>query len=114
MDDEVVEETDDAITVCLGTAQWITAAGLFILEEDYAVGGEGWRVHKHDPDPLPSRPHAHCVAGAKRFVGCKLHLGTAELYKGAEPLRRYLGKKQFDRLIELIKPKFPGVTLPIR
>jgi hypothetical protein len=29
----------------------------------------------------PSNPHAHCVGGAKRFIGCKLHLGTAQLFK---------------------------------
>jgi hypothetical protein len=37
----------------------------------------------------PSNPHAHCVGGAKRFIGCKLHLGTAQLFKRSEPLGRF-------------------------
>lgn len=77
------------------------------------MAGEVWRVHKGDADPFPSRPHAHCVGGAKRFVGCKLHLGTAQLYSGRDALGLFLAPKQFERLIELIRPKFPGLILPL-
>ena len=112
-DEEILEEDDDHVDVCLGNAQWQAADGRFYLEEDFNVAGEVWRVHKYDADPIPSRPHAHCIGGARRYVGCKLHLGTRELYSGSKPLGRYLFQKQFDRLIELIKPKFPGITLPL-
>src|SRR5437016_5761757 len=81
--ERILAETDDFIEVTVGEAQWTNADGLFFLEEDYRVSGEIWRVHKGDTDPHPSSPHAHCIAGANRFVGCKLHLGTAELYKGS-------------------------------
>jgi hypothetical protein len=114
MDKEVVDEGDDYIVISLGTAQWVNAEGLMFLEEDFNVDGEIWRVHKNDPDPYPSNPHAHCIAGAKRFVGCKLHLGTAALYDAHNnPLGRFLHNKQFNRLIDLIKPKFPSLKLPL-
>lgn len=112
-DEEIVADDDKQIDVCMGIAQWTTRDGRFILEEDFAAGGEVWRVHKYDADPIPSRPHAHCIAGASRFVGCKLHLGTAELYRGSKALGRYLHSKQFNRLIELIRPKFPDIPLPL-
>lgn len=114
MENEILEDTDEAVTLCLGISQWVAPNGRFILEEDFNVDGEVWRVHKYDPDPFPSRPHAHCIGGGRRFVGCKLHLGTAGLYKGATSQNRTLGAKQFGRLIELIRPKFPGLTLPLR
>jgi hypothetical protein len=57
---------------------------------------------------------AHCIDGAPRYVGRKLHLGTAELYSPKnDPLGRFLHPKQFSRLIELIRPKFPGLVLPL-
>ena len=114
MEEEVVEDTEEYVSVSVGLAQWRDHKGRFILEEDYKVSGEIWRVHKSDADPYPSSPHAHCMAGAQRFVGCKLHLGTAELYDAKnKALGRFLDKKQFDRLIELIRPKFPEIELPL-
>jgi hypothetical protein len=83
------------------------------MEKDYRVKGEVWRVYKTDADPFPSTPHAHCITGAKRFVGCTLHLGTGELYRGREPVGRCLEQTQFMRLIEMIRPKFPGLVLPL-
>ena|ERR1700728_271820 len=114
MDDDTIEDADDHFLVCVGNAQWVTSAGLFFLEEDFKVSGEIWRVHKSDPDPDPSNPHAHCIEGSERFVGCKLHLGTAELYSSNnKPLGRYLHKKQFERLLGLIRPKFPHLVFPL-
>jgi hypothetical protein len=109
----ILAETDEFIELTVGEANWTNAQGLFFLEEDYRVSGEVWRVHKDDADPYPSKPHAHCIAGAQRFVGCKLHLGTCELFNGRKALGRYLHQKQFDALIALIRPKFPGLTLPL-
>jgi hypothetical protein len=110
----IVEDTDEFVVVDVGVAVWRLADGRFILEEDFTVDGEKWRVHKHDADPYPSNPHAHCIAGSRRFIGCKLHLGTGALFDAKnKPLDRYLDKKAFNRLIELIRPKFPGVILPI-
>jgi len=109
----ILAETDDYIDLSVGGADWRTSDDCMIREDDYRVDGEVWRVHKGDADPHPSRPHAHCIAGAKRFVGCKLHLGTRQLYHGREALGRYLASKQFDRLVVLIRPKFPGLVLPL-
>jgi hypothetical protein len=112
--EEIVENKADYISVCVGVAEWTLSDGRFVMEKDYRVDGEIWRVNKYDADPLPSRPHAHCIEGAVRFVGCKLHLGTAELYSPKnKPLGRYLYQKQFERLISLIRPKFPGLVLPL-
>lgn len=114
VDSGVVERSEDFIAVSCGVCLWTTAEGLLHLEEDYRVAGEVWRVHKSDPDPLPSDPHAHCIGGSKRFVGCKLHLGTRQLFTSTnKPLDRYLDEGQFERLIELIRPKFPEIFLPL-
>jgi hypothetical protein len=106
-------ETDEYIDLCVGVSGWRNVDDHWIVEDDYRVAGEVWRVHKGDADPFPSRPHAHCVGGAKRFIGCKLHLGTAQLYSGSEPLGRFLAPRNFERLIDLIRPKFPGLILPL-
>ncbi len=110
---EFVDEQTGYVDVCVGPVQMQLLDGRFILEEDYRVSGEVWRVHKGDADPYPSNPHAHCIAGAKRFIGLTLHLGTAELFDGRKPLGRRLESNQFERLIALIRPKFPGLTLPL-
>jgi hypothetical protein len=111
--DPICAETDDYVDLCVGVSGWRKLDGGRIVEDDYRVAGEVWRVHKADADPFPSSPHAHCIGGAKRFIGCKLHLGTAELYQGTRPLGRVLAPRNFERLIELIRPKFPGIILPL-
>jgi len=113
MEDEYIEDTDKHVDVCVGISVWQLLDGRYILEEDLKVSGEVWRVHKNDADPFPSNPHAHCVGGAERFIGCTLHLGTAELFRKRKSLGRKLESGQFARLIELIQPKFPGITLPL-
>lgn len=113
--EEIIEDTKEYISVCVGLAEWMTSDGYSYIEKDYRVDGEIWRVHKNDPDPNPSRPHAHCIEGAGRYIGCKLHLGTGELYSQKnKPLGRCLSRKQFDRLIALIRPKFPELVLPLK
>jgi hypothetical protein len=115
VDDSIVEVSEDFISICCGVCFWTDREGLAILEEDYRIAGEVWRVHKNDPDPLPSRPHAHCIGGSGRFVGCKLHLGTRRLFTSKNrPLNRFLDRGQFDRLIEMVRPKFPEFVLPLQ
>ena len=109
----ILADTETYVDACVGISEWQLPDGRHILEEDYRVKGEVWRVYKSDADPYPSNPHAHCVGGAKRFISCTLHLGTAELFNGRKPLGRRLDAKQFETLIELIKPKFPSITLPL-
>jgi hypothetical protein len=101
------------LEVSVGSIQMQLLDGRYILEEDYRVSGEIWQVHKSDADPYPSKPHAHCVGGAKRFVGLTLHLGTAELFDKRKALGRKLEGDQFRRLIALIQPKFPDIKLPL-
>lgn len=109
----VLTDTDDYVDATVGLIEMVTADGYCIVEKDYRVDGEVWRVHKGDPDPFPSMPHAHCVGGAKRFVGLTLHLGTRELYDRRKPTGRYLSADSFERLIEMIQPKFPNIKLPL-
>lgn len=116
-DYEIVEgilaDTDEFLDLSVGVTEWQLLDGRYIIEKDYRVAGEVWRVHKSDPDPFPSRPHAHCIQGPVRYKGCKLHLGTAELYNGRKALGRHLAAKQFEQLIALIRPKFPDIELPL-
>ena len=110
---EVLTEDEDSIVVDVGIAQWKAADGRYYIEKDYKVGGEVWRVHKYDPDPWPSRPHAHCIDGRERYVGCKLHLGTGELFRNGKPTGRFLEPKQFGRLLEHVQRKFPDLAFPL-
>lgn len=109
----ILADTDDYVDTALGLIEMVTADGYFVMEKDYRVKGEVWRVHKGDADPFPSKPHAHCVGGAKRFVGLTLHLGTGELFNGREPTGRFMSPRQFERLIAMIQPKFPHIELPL-
>lgn len=112
--DEFIEDSGDFVEVSIGISEWQLPDGRHILEEDFKVKGEIWRVHKSDPDPLPSKPHAHCIDGSDRFKGCKLHLGTGHLFDAKnKPLGRKLEAKQFQRLLVLIRPKFPSTTFPL-
>ena len=108
-----VEDAGVYVDVCVGIARILDARGRTLVEADVRVDGEWWRVHKSDADPYPSSPHAHCIAGAKRLVGCTLHLGTARLYRGRTALDRYLHKQQFAMLLDGIRPKFPHLTFPL-
>lgn len=110
---ELAEATDDYIDIAIMQMVLCDAEDRWLVEKDYKVNGEVWRVHKFDADPFPSNPHAHCVGGRDRFVGLKMHLGNAELFRSADTTGRFLGKKQFDRLIDLIRPKFPDIILPL-
>lgn len=69
-----IVENDEYVDVCVGESAWRNADQGWIVEDDYRVAGEVWRVHKSDADPHPSKPHAHCAGGAKRLIGCKLRL----------------------------------------
>lgn len=112
---KIVAETDISIDVDVGVSSWVDwDSGRLIIEADFKVSGDIWRVHLSDADPYPSKPHAHCIGGTKRFIGCKLHLGTAQLYSSSnKPMKRRLEANQFDRLIELVRPKFPNIALPL-
>lgn len=109
----IVEETDLYLELNIQKTNWQDSKGWDFIEKDYRVKGEVWRVHKSDADPFPSSPHAHCISGTGLLPGCKLHLGNRKLYKGAKFIGRWLSKKEFKRLIELVKPKFPKLELPL-
>src|SRR5262245_9137022 len=100
---EIVAQDEDSIDICVGITEWQEEHGYYFVEKDFPVNGEIWRVHKSDPDPFPSSPHAHCVDGRERFKGCKLHLGTGELYRDGKPTGRRLKKKQFNQLCGLLR-----------
>lgn len=109
----ILADTEEFVDATVGLFESVDRGGRFFIEKDYRIKGEVWRVHKTDADPYPSNPHAHCVGGAQRYVGLTLHLGTRELYSGREPLGKFLSPKSFDRLIAMIRPKFPDIELPL-
>ena len=110
---EVLDDNELYTDVTVGLVELETFDGRLYFEKDYRVAGEVWRVHKSDADPFPSSPHAHCISGAKRYEGCTIHLGTGELFKGRRSLGKRMARKQFERLLELIQPKFPNVRFPL-
>jgi hypothetical protein len=113
MEEEILAEGPNFIEVKLKTAQWMTLGDQFIEEPDVAVDGEIWRIHKSDPDPFPSNPHAHYLDGHRRFIGCKLHLGTAQLFRNTKGLLRRLSEPNFEVILEYARKKFPDLTFPL-
>jgi len=110
----VVESGDDFIVVSFDGCRWFDREEFKLGEKDYRVGGDVWRVNKYDVDPYPSAPHAHCIGGRQKLIGCKLHLGTRQLFTANnKPLNMFLDEDQFCRLLELIRPKFPGTYFPL-
>ena len=109
---EVLSETDDEIVLTIGLCRWHSVStGRVIFEEDYKIAGETWRVHLNDADPFPSRPHAHCMNGS--YQGCKLHLGTSELFCKKGSTGRKLNAKQFEILLAAVSKKFPDIAFPL-
>lgn len=73
-----------------------------LVEQTVRCRGEVWRIHRNDPDPFPSNPHAHNLRS-----GCKLHLGTGELFLR----RRNVGRVQKKHLLA-IRGRLSGFELP--
>jgi len=71
-------------------------------EETIKFKGERWRIHKNDPDPFPSLPHAHNL-----YDNVKLDLRNGKLYRG----RKYLGQLHRKDLIEF-RSKVQHIPLP--
>jgi hypothetical protein len=106
-----VIETEQYVDVRLDGCLFQYDDGTVLLEEDYRIGGDVWRINKSDSDPWPSDPHAHCIEG--KFRGLKLHLGSRKLFEGRRELDMRLDEDSFMGLIELVQPKFPDTTLPL-
>src|SRR5688572_4725056 len=111
---EMLFEDDDVIEFTFGFLDAVDAQGRMIVQKDYRLRGEVWRVHKGDADPYPSNPHAHCIDGRRFYQGKKLHLGTGELYDGSHAIGMRYPMSDFLRLCEMIGPKFPHLTLPLK
>jgi hypothetical protein len=107
----VTQDSEECLELEVSQVLWCTEDGLTYLEEDLKVNGERWRIHRNDPDPHPSKPHAHCVGG--KNAGCKLHLGTGQLYVGTKPLNRYMDSVQFEQLLDYARGLFPAVQFPL-
>jgi len=110
---EMLEDKNHCLEIKCQKTNWETSDGRDFIEKDLKVNGEIWQVHKSDPDPFPSSPHAHCISGPRSLQGCKLHLGNRKLFKGNKFIGRLLKKNEFQKLIELLRPKFPEITLPL-
>jgi hypothetical protein len=110
---EILNDNNHYFEIECQRTNWQAPDGRSIIEKDLKVNGEVWRVHKYDDDLFPSSPHAHCLSGPGPLPGCKLHLGNRKLYKDKKFIGRLLDKKEFQKLIELLRPKFPEITLPL-
>jgi len=74
-----------------------------LVEETVRCNGEVWRIHRNDADPFPSNPHGHNLQS-----GCKLHLGTGELF-----LRRHFVGKISRKDLVAIRHRLVGFDLPL-
>jgi hypothetical protein len=62
---------------------------LFMLKKvRVKAKGRIWHVHRYDPDPFPSNPHAHNLD-----ENIKLHLGTGDCYRCGQIIDK-VGKKE--------------------
>jgi len=64
-----------------------------------------WRIHKYDPDPFPSNPHAHNVES-----GLKLDLSNGRLWLGRRDTQKSIDRKDLLAIREAAEAK--GFTLP--
>ena len=64
--------------------------------------GEVWRIHKNDPDPFPSNPHAE-----NYDAGLKLDLSNGRLYR-----RRGFAGQISKKNLQRIRDKAGSITLP--
>jgi len=72
------------------------------------ASGDVWVIHRYDPDPFPSRPHAH-----NRQTGEKLDLGTGDIFDPRT--RSYKGRLNDSALRQIrdeLSKKWPDVVLP--
>jgi len=72
------------------------------------IGGDVMEIHRYDPDPFPSKPHAH-----NKQTGEKINLSTGDIFDPRT--RSYKGKYDDRRLRQLrdeLSRKWPDVVLP--
>lgn len=109
--------------VCVGRARFVDAKGEPVELKSWRVGGDLWcveRATEWDREKSksvrvsPPRLNAYCISGGADLTMLELDLGTQRLTSRVSgPLDRYLDQSQFDRLIGLVKPKFPDIDLPL-
>ena len=70
--------------------------GTFRRNDEVTIKRDGcvWRIHRNDPDPFPSQPHAHNVES-----GLKLDLSNGRLYFG----RKFAGRSISSKDLEFIR-----------
>ena len=66
---------------------------------------EIWEIHKNDPDPFPSDPHAHLGRSTK------LDLRNGDLYNKASFLNQRIKRKDLEKIRSLFEDK--GVAMPV-
>lgn len=72
------------------------------------ASGNVWVIHRYDPDPFPSRPHAH-----NQQTGEKLDLRTGNIFDPSS--RRPKGRlrdRDLRQILDDLSNKWPDVVLP--
>ena len=89
-------ENSDYIYIDLGYSPIPSGCRRLLNEVTIKKDGKIWRIHKNDPDPFPSKPHAHNVES-----GLKMDLSNGDLYfMGA--LQQRVNKKHLLDLRSMI------------
>jgi hypothetical protein len=71
------------------------------------VGGEPWKIHRYDPDPWPTSPHAH-----HKETGEVLDLTDGTVWKDRSTNTRKLAKKHLLVIRDDLGRRWPDVNLP--
>jgi hypothetical protein len=118
--DKVLEEglglveilQDHFFSEALGTIELFDDERIIPDQEDQEIfevlvknNGQQWEIHKNDPDPFPSDPHAHNYSS-----GLKLDLSNGNLFKKKQQ-RGSIKKKLLLEIRQKCTDK--GITLPI-
>jgi hypothetical protein len=92
-------------TVTLKESILPNSVGKLLLENTVKQRGEIWLIRKCDPDPFPSKPHAH-----NQGTGAKLHLGNGQLFNSRNrPLGESIARKD---LVAIRGKIIEGIDLP--
>jgi RHS repeat-associated protein len=71
-------------------------------QAEFKIGGHIFYVHKNDPDPRPSDPHAH-IGGPNSTT--KVDINTGQIFKGTKATGRYIPRKVLTTLRQQMRGK---------
>lgn len=94
----MLTDTTDYVDATVGLMEMVLANGRRILEEEYRVNGEIWRVYQGDADPYPPglMPTASAARNASSADASPRDSRTLRWQEAAQPLLQSLSVRATD------------------